>query len=115
MRLAPLKPVPAGVRLEHLLPLHRDVDFARWHGPFLNDAVRDHYSRAAVKEVKHPIVDPAVARSQLINLIPEVVRLWAAQLVAELLEALKTRLALLLSLGRNLIEPLNQRYRLLIF
>src|ERR1035441_5795613 len=55
------------------------------------------------------------ACSQFINLIPEVVPFRAAQLVTQLLKPLQTGQALLPSLGRNVVEPPDKRYRVRVF
>jgi hypothetical protein len=78
------------VRFERLLPLHRQIDFARRHGAFLDNAVRNHYRSPAMKEVKHPIVNSLITGAKLINLIPEIIRLRALQFVPQLFEPLKT-------------------------
>jgi hypothetical protein len=67
-----------------------------------------------MKEVQHTIVNSLVACSQFINLVPKVICLRAAQIVAYLLKPLKTREALPLRLGRNAVKPTDQRNRALI-
>jgi hypothetical protein len=101
--------------LERLLPFHGQIDFARRHGAFFDNAVGDHHSDPAMKEVKHPIMKPLIACSQFVNLIPEIVCFGAAQLMPHLLKPLESNQALPLSPGRNAVQPLDQRYRAFIF
>jgi hypothetical protein len=51
--------------------------------------VRDDGRHAPVKEVQHSVVDAGVLGPELVDTVPEIVALWAAQFVAQLFEAVE--------------------------
>src|SRR3954471_22234053 len=103
--------VDLGVSLEPLPALDRALDVGRRHRAFLDEAVRKHRRGRAVEEVEDAIVLALEPDPQLINLVPEQVRLGAAQLMSEFGEALDTHHALVLCFRRQTPQQVQNRGR----
>ena len=60
----------------------------RRHLAFFGQGVGKHRQMLAVKEVEYAVLDPPPSCPQLIHLIPEVIRFWAAEFVPHCCQAL---------------------------
>jgi len=68
-----------------------------------------------VKEIQNSVIHPLYPNSQFVDAVSEIVRFGAAEFVPQFLEPLDPDSALVLSLGRQGVQPFKHRYRAVIF
>ena len=73
-----------------------------------------HNGGPIVKKVEHPIVDPRVLRTQLIDSVPQVVGLGAAESMAKLPQPFDTDHALVLCLSGQRVDPIQEWARAVV-
>jgi hypothetical protein len=62
-----------------------------------------------MEEVEHSVMNPLKTRAQLVNAIPQVIRLWSPKLMSQILQPLETREAFDPSFRWDFVEPFNER------
>jgi len=95
--------------LEALLALNRPVDLLRGYCPFFHNAVGDDRSHRPMEEIQDPEMHVLKADAKLVNPIPQVISLRAAQLMSQLAQSFKPEEAFRLRFDRQLAVPVEKR------
>lgn len=98
-----------GIGLETLLAINRPINLLGRHRTFFRNSVGDDRRRCPMEEVQDPKLHVLKAEAKLIDPVPQVVRLGAAQLMPQLAQPFQPEKALRLRPDRQPAVPVEKR------